>query len=106
MEELPLCMSRVTLGGNERLPRIVPHAGGGEGLYIAPRHTELLYNTVDDASGLLFRGTGHCTEVQQVQLTLFRSTSCIIGMAKSRTVTPTGQAQHRPVGLTPVAITS
>ena len=46
------------------------------------------------------------TEVQQVQLTLFRSTSCIIGMAKSRTVTPTGQAQHRPVGLTPVAITS
>ena len=67
MEELPPDVSRVLRGGNGAVPGVVPRAGGGEGLYIAPRHTELLYNTVDDASGLLFRGTGHCTEVQQVQ---------------------------------------
>ena len=64
MEELPLDVSRVLRGGNGAVPGVIPHAGGSEGLYIAPRHTELLYNTVDDASGLLYRGTGHCTEVQ------------------------------------------
>ena len=54
MEELPLDMSRILRGGNEVVPGVIPRAGGGEGLYIAPRHTGLLYNTVDDASELLF----------------------------------------------------
>ena len=36
---------------------VVPHAGGGEGLYIAPRHTEVLLYTVDDAYKPLYRGT-------------------------------------------------
>ena len=31
----------------------VPHAGGGEGLYIAPRHTEVLFATVDDIRSTL-----------------------------------------------------
>ena len=64
MEELPLDVSRVLRGGNGAVPGVVPRAGGAEGLYIAPRHTELLYDIVDDASRLLFRGTGYCTEVQ------------------------------------------
>ena len=62
MEELPLDMSRLLRGGNEVVPGVVPRAGGGEGLYIAPRHTRLLYNTVDDASKPLYRGTVSTTD--------------------------------------------
>ena len=51
-------------GGNEVVPGVVPRVGGGEGLYIAPRHTGLLFSTVDDIAKTLCRGTGHCTEVQ------------------------------------------
>ena len=95
MEELSLSLSRVMLGGNEELSGVVPHAGGGEGLYIAPRHTGLLYNTVDDTSKTLCRGTvntPHTVPRYRVP------TSCITGGAGSCTVTPTGEAQPRPVG--------
>ena len=95
MEELPHHMSRVLRGGNEVVPGIVPRAGGGEGLYIAPRHTGLLCYTIDDATESLYRGTVSTTNtIPRYKV----PTSCITGGAGSCTVTPTGQAQPRPVG--------
>ena len=47
------------LWGEVRSNLPVPHAGGGEGLYIAPRHTEVLFATVDDAHRTLYRYTSH-----------------------------------------------
>ena len=95
MEELPHDLSRVFMGRNEVVPCVVPRAGGGEGLYIAPRHTGLLCYTIDDATKLLYRGTVSTTNtVPRYKV----PTSCITGGAGSCPVTPTGHAQPRPVG--------
>ena len=73
----------------------IPHAGGGEGLYIAPRHTGVLFYTVDDAHKALYRGT---TRTQDTVPRYTPSMSCVTGGAGSGTVSSTGPAQPRPVG--------
>ena len=82
-------------GGKGEVPDVVPRAGGGEGLYIAPRHTGVLCYTVDDAHKTLYRGT------KRTQDTVSRykpPTSCVTGGAGSCTMSSTGPAQPRPVG--------
>ena len=70
------------LWGEMRSNVTVPHAGGGEGLYIAPRHTEVQFGTVDDALRTLYRYTSHTR----------------LASAGSCPLTATGVAQPHPVG--------